>query len=200
MRRVVPVIAVVVMALAAGCSGGTEEVTGESSNRATTTTRDQPTDADAGTEGAGSDDAASSDPSSSDVGGDSAEDPSADSADSAGGSTGTRPGRSGSSGTPTTVGGGAGSPGAATPGADEAPAPTTAPFRPDPDRYDTYVGLAREYGGDVASREDATALASVFCSDPAGARAEFLGGEPLGSYPSDLAIVRAYCPDKEPLF
>lgn len=187
-------IAVVVMALAAGCSGGTEEVTRESSNRATTTTRDQPTDADAG-----SDDAASStDPSSPDVGGDSAEDPRAD---DDGGSTGTRPGRSNGSGTPTTGGGGgAGSPGATTPGADDAPAPTTAPFRPDPDRYDTYVGLAREYGGDVASREDATALASVFCSDPAGARAEFLGGEPLGSYPSDLAIVRAYCPDKEPLF
>jgi hypothetical protein len=196
MRRVVPVIAVVVMALAAGCSGGTEEVTRESSTRATTTTRDQSTDADTSTDDA----AAPTDPSSPDGGEDAAGDPSADDADAAAGSTGTRPGRSGSTGTPATgAGGGAGSPGT-TPDDDEAPAPTTAPFRPDPDRYDTYVGLAREYGGDVASREDATALASVFCSDPAGARAEFLGGEPLGTYPSDLAIVRAYCPDKEPLF
>lgn len=185
---------VVVVALVAGCSGGTEEVTRDSSSRATTTTRDEPPEADTST-----DDAASpTDPSSPDVGEDTAGDPSADGAT---GSTGTRPGRSGSAGTPATgAGGGASSPDAATPGDDEAPVPTTAPFRPDPDRYDTYVGLAREYGGDVASREDATALASVFCGDPAGARAEFLGGEPLGTYPSDLAIVRAYCPDKEPLF
>ncbi len=70
----------------------------------------------------------------------------------------------------------------------------------DPDRYREYVRLTEELGGEVASETDATALASVFCTDPAGSGQTYLDGQPLGSYPSDLALVRAYCPEAESQF
>jgi hypothetical protein len=197
MRRLVPVIAVVLVTAATGCSGGTEEVSRDASNRSTTTARDDQSDVDTSDP--------SSDTSAEDAAADApVEDPGSDDAGSATGSTGTRPGRSGTAGAGAPDASGEPATPGATPGAggsdDATGPPSTAPFRPDPDRYDTYVGLARQYGGEVATREDATGLASVLCSDPAGARAEFLDGQPLGTYPSDLAIVRAYCPDKEPLF
>lgn len=63
--------------------------------------------------------------------------------------------------------------------------------------YDTYVALAGQLGGEVIARADAATRAALLCSDPASASQAYFGGIPLSEFPTDLALVRAYCPGAE---
>ena len=67
---------------------------------------------------------------------------------------------------------------------------TTVPI----DRYSKYLELTAQLGGDVIAKEDAVIRASLDCS---GAANSMMGGIPITEFPTDLALVRAYCPDKE---
>jgi len=69
--------------------------------------------------------------------------------------------------------------------------PTEAPQSP----YDRYVTLAGELGGDVIEQPDAATRAALLCQ--AGGAESFLGGVPITEFPTDLALVRAYCPERE---
>ena len=60
--------------------------------------------------------------------------------------------------------------------------------------YVTYQRLANELGGDIIARGDAAIRASLLCS---GAAKSMLGGVPITEFPTDLALIRAYCPTKE---
>lgn len=68
---------------------------------------------------------------------------------------------------------------------------TTVPI----DRYSKYLELTAQLGGDVIAKEDAVIRASLDCS---GAAKSMMGGIPITEFPTDLALVRAYCPEKEP--
>jgi len=100
------------------------------------------------------------------------------------------------------AGGSAGDAGGSADRSAPAPAPgaAPAPAPPDPGRYQRYLSINSELGGAVATLTEATALAALFCNDPAGSKATYLNGQPLSAYPSDLALVRAYCPDMESRF
>lgn len=79
------------------------------------------------------------------------------------------------------------------PPATEAPPETTPAGSP----YDTYVSLAATIeGAEVIERSDAAIRASLLCGSDD--MSKMLGGVPLTEFPTDLALVRAYCPDKEP--
>lgn len=67
---------------------------------------------------------------------------------------------------------------------------TTVPI----DRYSKYLELTEQLGGDVIAKEDAVIRASLDCS---GAAKDMMGGISITEFPTDLALVRAYCPDKE---
>ena len=71
------------------------------------------------------------------------------------------------------------------------PVPLTTPAA---DRYGRYLELTAQLGGKVIGREDAATRAALNCS---GAAKSMYGGVPLSQFPTDLALVRAYCPDKE---
>ena len=64
------------------------------------------------------------------------------------------------------------------------------------DHYPTYTKLAEALGGKVISRSDATARAGINCGQngPAIWKRSTLS---LRDSPTDLALVRAYCPDRE---
>jgi hypothetical protein len=64
------------------------------------------------------------------------------------------------------------------------------------DRYPTYERLANELGGKVLSRKDASARAGINCGQngPAIWQRSTLS---LRDSPTDLALVRAYCPQRE---
>ncbi len=62
------------------------------------------------------------------------------------------------------------------------------------DRYSKYLELTEQLGGDVIAKEDAVIRASLNCSGPVK---DMMGGIPITEFPTDLALVRAYCPDKE---
>ncbi len=207
MRRslLVLIVAGVVVTLGA-CSGETNEVSGPTDRSATSASDDTPSDPEADGSSDAAADAAPGGSDDADAGDDGSEggDP---------GSTGRTPASKGAS--PREAGGGDdaaddgdggrsddGDTPAPSGGSRPAPSPTAPPatFTPDPDRYREYVRLTEELGGEVASETDATALASVFCTDPAGSGQTYLDGQPLGSYPSDLALVRAYCPEAESQF
>jgi len=60
--------------------------------------------------------------------------------------------------------------------------------------YPKYLELVEELAGDVISRDDAAIRASLLCS---GSAKEMLGGVPISEFPTDLALIRAYCPEME---
>ena len=65
------------------------------------------------------------------------------------------------------------------------------------DPYSDYLRLSDELGGLGAeiSAEDAAIRAMLNCDD--GAKDAIYNGMSLSAFPTDLALVRAYCPDKE---
>jgi hypothetical protein len=65
---------------------------------------------------------------------------------------------------------------------------------PSEDEYNSYLTEAGNLGGDVINKEDAAIRAMLLCT---GDPAEMLGGVSIDNFPTDLALVRAYCPDKE---
>ena len=60
--------------------------------------------------------------------------------------------------------------------------------------YPKYLELVEELAGDVISRDDAAIRASLLCS---GSAKDMLGGVPISEFPTDLALIRAYCPEME---
>ena len=60
--------------------------------------------------------------------------------------------------------------------------------------YPKYLEIVKDLGGDVIPREDAAIRASLLCS---GSAKEMLGGVPISEFPTDLALIRAYCPKME---
>lgn len=206
LHNAIRLAAVATVLVASACAGETEEVTGDTETRASADSRQ------ADRQDGSKDDRLASDGETDATGPGTTPEGSA-SEDTR--SPGETVGNERSSGVPGGADGGAagGSAGGAPDGGALAggggasprrPAPDGPPpfvrLEPDPSAYDRYVRLARELGGDVADIADATALASVFCSDPAGSSETYLGGQPLSTYPSDLALVRAFCPDKESQF
>lgn len=75
---------------------------------------------------------------------------------------------------------------------DTTPPTTSAATEASP--YDAYLTLVDEFGGDVIERDDAATRAALLCS---GAAKDTLGGVPLTEFPTDLALVRSYCPEVE---
>lgn len=71
----------------------------------------------------------------------------------------------------------------------EAPASAT---DPDESPYDEYARIVEGMGGLLIGREDAAIRASLLCS---GAADDMLGGVPITEFPTDHALVIAYCPD-----
>lgn len=65
------------------------------------------------------------------------------------------------------------------------------------DPYTEYERLTKEVGGDLIDRESAAIRAGLLCSGQGG---PIFDQAPLADFPTDLALVRAYCPDKEDLF
>jgi hypothetical protein len=63
--------------------------------------------------------------------------------------------------------------------------------------YDDYLRISEEVGGMGAeiSKDDAAVQATLNCQP--NAKDDLYGGVPLSEFPTDLALVRAYCPDKE---
>jgi hypothetical protein len=64
------------------------------------------------------------------------------------------------------------------------------------DQYPTYTKLARQLGGKVLSRADAAARAGINCGQN-GPTIWKRSSLSLRNSPTDLALVRAYCPDRE---
>lgn len=60
--------------------------------------------------------------------------------------------------------------------------------------YERFLALTAELGGDVIAEDDAAIRAFLLCS---GAALEMFGGLPLATSPTDLALVRSYCPAVE---
>jgi hypothetical protein len=60
--------------------------------------------------------------------------------------------------------------------------------------YPNYLEIVKDLGGDVIPKEDAAIRASLLCS---GSAKEMLGGVPISEFPTDLALIRAYCPKME---
>lgn len=65
------------------------------------------------------------------------------------------------------------------------------------DDYETYKKLSTELGGDVIEKSDAATRAQLLCS---GSAKSMLGGMKIDNFPTDLALIRAYCPDKESIY
>lgn len=63
--------------------------------------------------------------------------------------------------------------------------------------YDEYLRISDELGGmgDEISKDDAATRAALNCMP--NAKDDLYGGISLSEFPTDLALVRAYCPDKE---
>ena len=75
------------------------------------------------------------------------------------------------------------------------PSTTSVPATgPAPSDYDKYVSLAGALGGKVISKQDAATRAALNCS---GAAKSMLGGVSIDNFPTDLALIRAYCPNME---
>ena len=60
--------------------------------------------------------------------------------------------------------------------------------------YPNYLEIVKDLGGDVIPKDDAAIRASLLCS---GSAKEMLGGVPISEFPTDLALIRAYCPKME---
>ncbi len=60
--------------------------------------------------------------------------------------------------------------------------------------YPNYLEIVKDLGGDVFPKDDAAIRASLLCS---GSAKEMLGGVPISEFPTDLALIRAYCPKME---
>ena len=65
------------------------------------------------------------------------------------------------------------------------------------DPYTEYERITDELGGDLIDREDAAVRSGLLCSGNGG---PIFDHAPLTDFPTDLALVRAYCPDKEKHF
>lgn len=64
------------------------------------------------------------------------------------------------------------------------------------DHYPTYRSLAHKLGGKVLSRSDAAARAAISCGQN-GPTIWKRSSLSLRESPTDLALVRAYCPERE---
>lgn len=80
-------------------------------------------------------------------------------------------------------------------------APTTSPRSTDVttttvDPYAAYSAAATAAGQRIIGQADAATRAALLCGQVEQVKSMF-GGVPLSQFPTDLALVRAYCPAKE---
>jgi hypothetical protein len=65
------------------------------------------------------------------------------------------------------------------------------------DDYAKYLELTAQLGGKVIPKDDAPIRAALLCN---GSAKSMLGGVSITNFPTDLALIRAYCPDKESIY
>jgi hypothetical protein len=65
------------------------------------------------------------------------------------------------------------------------------------DDYARYLELTAQLGGKVIGKDDAATRALLLCN---GSAKSMLGGVSITNFPTDLALIRAYCPDKESIY
>jgi hypothetical protein len=79
-------------------------------------------------------------------------------------------------------------------------APTTtqaAPTTTQRDDYAKYLELTAHLGGETIGKDDAATRALLLCN---GSAKSMLGGVSITNFPTDIALIRAYCPDKESIY
>ena len=65
------------------------------------------------------------------------------------------------------------------------------------DDYAKYLDLTAQLGGKTIGKDDAATRALLLCN---GSAKSMLGGVSITNFPTDLALIRAYCPDKESIY
>jgi hypothetical protein len=65
------------------------------------------------------------------------------------------------------------------------------------DDYAKFLELTAQLGGETIEKDDAAIRAALLCN---GSAASMLGGVSIQNFPTDLALIRAYCPDKESIY
>ena len=92
-------------------------------------------------------------------------------------------------------GGNSSSPTPTTTGASTTTQPATTTTQRDD--YAKYLELTAQLGGKVIPKDDAAIRAALLCN---GSAKSMLGGVSITNFPTDLALIRAYCPDKESIY